>query len=92
MYKNIYNSNFKLYLIGSGYNLKLLSDFIHDNKLQKKISEFLSANGYTEHYSNSLISERENSLTSLLTSAGLNFLKTHFFPLTEEKLIFLSNF
>ena len=33
MYKNIYNSNFKLYLIGSGYNLKLLSDFIHDNKL-----------------------------------------------------------
>ena len=37
MYKNIYNSNFKLYLIGRGYNLKLLSDFIHANKLQKNI-------------------------------------------------------
>ncbi len=59
-----------------------------DNKLQKKISEFLSANGYTEHYSNSLISERENSwysngndvLISNPLSAEMKYLRNSIIP------------
>tara|TARA_B100000579_G_scaffold99827_1_gene79346 strand:- start:682 stop:1764 length:1083 start_codon:yes stop_codon:yes gene_type:complete len=35
--KKNYNVNFKLYLIGKGYNFKLLENFIIENRLQKNI-------------------------------------------------------